>query len=110
MIREVNGWEEDDDAWTEIEDDSDEMVLACGVDGCLMPGGHFRSECHTAQDLLRQERSGNRCTDGGWIEDRRPGGMECDDCGCIFISDEHRPRCKVCDGLTPTVPADRGAQ
>jgi hypothetical protein len=54
MIHEVNGWEEDEDAWDNgSEDDSDdhEMVLACGYPDCCMPGYHFRSECHNGTDI-----------------------------------------------------------
>ena len=31
----------------EDEMDDDELVVDCGTQGCLMPGLHFRSECHT---------------------------------------------------------------
>jgi hypothetical protein len=34
-----------------IEDERDEWVLACGYPGCCMPGYHFRSECHNAEDM-----------------------------------------------------------
>lgn len=30
---------------------NDEWVLACGYPGCCMPGYHFRSECHNAEDM-----------------------------------------------------------
>lgn len=30
---------------------NDEWVLDCGYKGCCMPGYHFRSECHNAQDM-----------------------------------------------------------
>ncbi|MBE9103353.1 hypothetical protein [Vacuolonema iberomarrocanum] len=34
------------------EDEGEEgLVLNCGVRGCLMPGYHFLSECHTSVDL-----------------------------------------------------------
>jgi hypothetical protein len=95
-----------DDEW-EAEDDEDEMVLDCGVEGCLMPGEHMRSECHTVADVLRQERQGKRCPDGDWINDREPGGMECDDCGCIFISNEFRARCKVCHDVQSPATVSR---
>lgn len=42
------------------------------------------------------DRSGKRCPDGDWLGDREPGGMECEGCGCIFISNDGRPFCKVC--------------
>jgi hypothetical protein len=29
----------------------DEWVLDCGYEGCCMPGYHFRSECHNAEDM-----------------------------------------------------------
>jgi hypothetical protein len=30
---------------------NDEWVLVCGYEGCCMPGYHFRSECHNAEDM-----------------------------------------------------------
>lgn len=30
---------------------NDEWVLDCGYEGCCMPGYHFRSECHNAEDM-----------------------------------------------------------
>jgi len=33
----------------EDEMDDDELVVDCGKQGCLMPGLHFRSECHTVE-------------------------------------------------------------
>jgi hypothetical protein len=30
---------------------TDEWVLVCGYPGCCMPGYHFRSECHNAEDM-----------------------------------------------------------
>lgn len=81
-------------------DESEEMILVCGYPDCCMPGYHFRSECHNGGDIEREarfaERSGKRCADGDWIGDKEPGGEECQDCGCIFISNEGRPLCKVC--------------
>lgn len=93
-----------DDEWpAEEDDDQHEMVLDCGLEGCLMPGEHMRCECHTVEmvedamhEAERAERMGKRCPDGDWTGDREPGGMECIDCGCIFISNDGRPRCKVC--------------
>jgi hypothetical protein len=41
------------------EDDEDEFVLFCGVEGCLMPGEHFRSECHTIEHVKAYERYHN---------------------------------------------------
>jgi hypothetical protein len=37
------------------DEDEDEWVLACGFEGCCMPGYHFRSECHDAQMIEAQE-------------------------------------------------------
>jgi len=52
VIQEVNGWEEDEDLWDEEDDNPEnEWVLDCGLKGCLMPGYHFRHECHTAEML-----------------------------------------------------------
>lgn len=42
------------------------------------------------------ERSGKRCPDGDWLGDLEPGGMECEGCGCIFISNDGRPFCRIC--------------
>lgn len=36
------------------EDPEHEWVLDCGFKGCLMPGYHFRSECHNVQMMLEQ--------------------------------------------------------
>lgn len=33
------------------EGEHDEWVLVCGYEGCCMPGYHFRSECHNADDM-----------------------------------------------------------
>lgn len=101
MIHEVNGWEEDDCYWDDYdESEEDEWVLVCGYPDCCMPGYHYRSECHSGADLEAQARhaarSCKRCPDGDWVGDKEPGGMECGDCGCIFISNEGRPLCKVC--------------
>lgn len=45
---------------------------------------------------IMNERCGKRCHDGDWIGDTEPGGMECVECECIFISNDGRPLCKVC--------------
>ena len=42
------------------------------------------------------ERNCRRCPDGDWSGDTEPGGMECNQCGCIFISNDGRPLCKLC--------------
>jgi len=92
----------------EEEEDREEMVLVCGYPDCCMPGYHFRSECHNGADIEREnrfaERSGKRCPDGDWIGDKEPGGMECNDCGCIFISDDGRPLCKICHDACSSDP------
>ena len=41
----------DDMDYDDLGDERDEMMFDCGVEGCLMPGEHLRSECHTAADL-----------------------------------------------------------
>lgn len=44
--------EDDPDAlYADADDEGDEWVLACGYPGCCMPGYHFRSECHNADDM-----------------------------------------------------------
>ena len=40
-----------DDGDYENEREEDEWVLACGYEGCCMPGYHFRHECHNAEDI-----------------------------------------------------------
>jgi hypothetical protein len=35
----------------EFHRDEDDWVLACGYQGCCMPGYHFRHECHNAEDI-----------------------------------------------------------
>ena len=42
---------EGDDDWADdgYESEREGMVLDCGMEGCLMPGYHFRHECHTAE-------------------------------------------------------------
>ena len=27
------------------------MSVGCDTPGCVMPGSHYRSECHTAEDM-----------------------------------------------------------
>lgn len=50
-------WDDDDDDRGDppdddpLERDADEWVLDCGYKGCCMPGYHFRSECHNAEDM-----------------------------------------------------------
>ena len=44
-----NGW--DDGADYSEPFGNDEWVLDCGYKGCCMPGYHFRSECHNAEDM-----------------------------------------------------------
>lgn len=93
---------DDPDEWTDDDDeDADEWVYDCGDPECCMNfAPHFRSECHTPemyeQQARRAEREGKHCPDGDWVGDKEPGGMDCNDCGCIFISNEGRPYCKVC--------------
>ncbi len=91
---------DESDYWPDDDDDKDEWVLDCGMKDCCMPGYHFRSECYTPEmyesSVRAAERGGKRCPDGDWAGDREPGGMECEDCGCIFISNEGRSFCKVC--------------
>ena len=44
----------DEDEWDDEEDyeEEDDPFYYCGCDlpGCIMPGEHYRSECHTAED------------------------------------------------------------
>jgi hypothetical protein len=51
-------YEDDRDELTDYDDfdrEEDEWVLACGYPGCCMPGYHFRSECHNADDIEQCE-------------------------------------------------------
>ena len=48
-----------DDHPYDEDDYEDEFVLFCGVEGCLMPGEHFRSECHTVAHIEAYERYHN---------------------------------------------------
>ncbi|EKU98147.1 hypothetical protein Lepto7375DRAFT_7408 [Leptolyngbya sp. PCC 7375] len=64
----------------EVEED-EELVLDCGTPGCIMPGYHFPSECHTAEDLQQHYE------DEG-ISEERPDGFDipqsvavCPECG-----------------------------
>lgn len=45
-IEEDNFWYDD---LPEDDDPEKEWVLDCGLEGCCMPGYHFRSECHTPE-------------------------------------------------------------
>lgn len=72
--------EDDSDFWEDQEED-EQLVLDCGTPGCLMPGYHFRSECHTAKDLQQHYE------DEG-IPANRPTGFDipqsvavCPECG-----------------------------
>lgn len=66
---EIN-WDDDDSEFHFDDGDMsepfgrDEWVLACGYPGCCMPGYHFRSECHNAEDMEamyeEHEQSGQR--------------------------------------------------
>lgn len=42
---------DDNDFYDDEPDERDEMVFDCGLEDCLMPGEHFRHECHTAEML-----------------------------------------------------------
>jgi len=44
----------------EDEMDDDEIVADCGTPGCLMPGLHFRSECHTIEMVEDCERENDQ--------------------------------------------------
>jgi hypothetical protein len=38
--------------WTDDEDfEQEELTMNCNYPGCCMPGLHFPSECHNAQDM-----------------------------------------------------------
>jgi hypothetical protein len=41
--------EDDDFDYDEDDRETEGQVLDCGLEGCLMPGYHFRHECHTAE-------------------------------------------------------------
>lgn len=50
----VKSWNDDEsseDRDSEVTKDAQEWVLDCGYEGCCMPGYHFRSECHNAEDM-----------------------------------------------------------
>lgn len=42
------------------------------------------------------ERAYRRCPDGD-RPTNEPGGMECEECQCIFIGAEWHSRCRVCE-------------
>jgi hypothetical protein len=52
--------DEVDDGWCDPNEAKDELVLDCGTPGCLMPGEHFRSECHTVEDMEAMEEEAKR--------------------------------------------------
>jgi hypothetical protein len=75
-----NPYEEDrfenDDGYREPEnDDEHEMVLACGLEGCVMPGEHMRSECHTAEMLEAQAEEHENEDFETWFEDWQRKGF-----------------------------------
>jgi hypothetical protein len=44
----------DDDDWQFGDrDEPESLVMACSYPGCCMPGEHFPSECHNAEDMIR---------------------------------------------------------
>lgn len=47
-------------------DQPERLVADCGYEGCCMPGLHFPSECHNAQDIeawyAEHEKSKPTCT------------------------------------------------
>lgn len=43
----------DEDALDDRDDRREKLVLACDYPGCCMPGWHFPSECHNAEDIER---------------------------------------------------------
>ena len=52
-------YEDGYDCAPDAEDDPErEFVLACGVDGCVMQGYHFRYECVTAEQMADYHREG----------------------------------------------------
>lgn len=48
--------DEPDDYALDCEDEERDPFYPCGCDlpGCVMPGEHFASECHTAEDAERE--------------------------------------------------------
>lgn len=57
---------DDYDLDDDYDDEREEMVLDCGFEGCLMPGYHFRRECHNAAMLeaMYAEHEGSALTQG----------------------------------------------
>ena len=47
----------DCDAGLAQDTDRDPFVMGCDTPGCLMPGPHFLSECHTVENLEAMEAS-----------------------------------------------------
>lgn len=48
----------DSDEWTcEDRSEPERLVMNCGYPGCVMPGEHFPSECHNAEDIENQMRT-----------------------------------------------------
>jgi len=50
-------WPDEDDEdwmdrdWIDEYDDDEDFFGCCDTPGCIMPGSHFRDECHTARDM-----------------------------------------------------------
>jgi hypothetical protein len=70
----MSAWGDDpmddvDDCHIEPDEDSEnEMVLNCGLEGCLMPGEHMRSECHTVEMIEAQAREHEEAAFDEWFE------------------------------------------
>lgn len=52
-MEDFEGFYSDDDEPPEREEE--EWVVDCGYPNCCMPGPHFRSECHNAEDIEAQQ-------------------------------------------------------
>ena len=52
-------WDDDDDRFDDADlaqdTDRDPFVMGRDTPGCLMPGPHFLSECHTVEDMEAME-------------------------------------------------------
>lgn len=75
------------------------MSEACRTDGrcqyAIDHGAEGLGHCPSGKCVMPESR--NRPTDA-------PGGMECQECGCIFIGAEQHSLCGVCVKKAPEAP------
>jgi hypothetical protein len=60
---------------------TDDFVMECDLPGCIMPGPHFKSECHTVEMLEAQEAEAATCF---WREVDSNWGLWTSSCGKRF--------------------------